>query len=83
MALDRLEAFETRIQELVKLVQDLKKRNALLEDELKTLRQRLSSQDESNRRWERERLEIKSRIEKVMGDIETLECVDEPKEVAL
>jgi septal ring factor EnvC (AmiA/AmiB activator) len=83
MALDRLEAFETRIQELVKLVQDLKKRNALLEDELKTLRQRLSSQDESNRRWERERLEIKSRIEKVMGDIETLECVDELKEVAL
>jgi hypothetical protein len=83
MALDRLEAFETRIQELVKLVQELKKRNALLEDELKIARQRLSSQDEMNRRWERERLEIKSRVEKVMGDIEMLECVDDPKEVAL
>ncbi len=82
MALDRLEVFETRIQELVKLVQELKKRNALLDDEIKTVRQRLSSQDEMNRRWERERLEIKSRIEKVMGDIDLLECVEDPKEVA-
>ena len=82
MALDRLEVFETRIQELVKLGQELKKRNALLDDEIKTVRQRLSSQDEMNRRWERERLEIKSRIEKVMGDIDLLECVEDPKEVA-
>jgi len=82
MALDRLDAFETRIQELVKLVQELKKRNASLDDEIRVVRQRLASQDEMNRRWERERLEIKARIEKVMGDIELLECVDDPKEVA-
>ena len=83
MALDRLDAIETRIQELVKLVQELKKRNASLEDEIKAVRQRLASQDDMNRRWERERVDIKSRIEKVIGDIEMLECVDDPKEVAL
>jgi len=82
MALDRLDALETRIQELVKLVQELKKRNATLDDEIKVVRQRLASQDEMNRRWERERLEIKLRVEKVMGDIELLEGVDDPKEVA-
>ena len=83
MALDRLDALETRIRELVKLVQGFKKKNALLEDELKATRQRLSSQDDMNRQWEQERVDIKSRIEKVMSEIDLLECLDDSKEVAL
>ncbi|MEK6633887.1 MAG: hypothetical protein AABY94_11240 [Nitrospirota bacterium] len=83
MALDRLDALEGRIRELVKLVQEFKKKNALLEDELKATRQRLSSQDDMNRQWEQERVDIKARIEKVMGEIDLLECLDDSKEVAL
>ena len=77
MALDRLDALETRIRDLVKLVHDLKRKNASLEEEVKAARQRLASQDNLNRRWEKERLDIKVRIEKVMGEIELLECVGE------
>jgi chromosome segregation ATPase len=83
MALDRLDAFENRIKDLVKLVQELKKKNAAIEEELKVVRQRLAERDDSNRRWEQERIDIKSRIEKVLGDIELLECLEERKEVAL
>ncbi|SPP65025.1 hypothetical protein [Nitrospira lenta] len=83
MALDRLDALEGRIRELVKLVQEFKKKNALLEDELKATRQRLSSQDDMNRQWEQERVDIKARIERVMGEIDLLECFDDSKEVAL
>ncbi|HEX4967138.1 MAG TPA: cell division protein ZapB [Nitrospiraceae bacterium] len=83
MALDRLDAFENRIKDLVKLVQELKKKNAAIEEELKVVRQRLAEKDDSNRRWEQERIDIKSRIEKVLGDIELLECLEERKEVAL
>ena len=83
MALDRLDALEGRIRELVKLVQEFKKKNALLEDELKATRQRLSSQDDMNRQWEQERVDIKARIERVMGEIDLLECLDDSKEVAL
>ncbi len=83
MALDRLDALEARIRDLVKLVQELKRKNASLEEEIKAARQRLASQDDLNRRWEKERVDIKSRIEKVIGEIELLECVDDPKEVAL
>jgi len=83
MALDRLDAFENRIKDLVKLVQELKKKNAALDEELKVVRQRLAEKDDSNRRWEQERIDIKSRIEKVLGDIELLECLEERKEVAL
>jgi len=82
MALDRLDALEDRIRDLVKLVQELKRKNAVAEEELKIVRQRLAEKDDSNRRWEQERVDIKSRIEKVLGDIELLECFDERKEVA-
>ena len=83
MALDRLDALETRIRDLVKLVQELKKKNASVEEELKVARQRLAEKDDSNRRWEQERVDIKFRIEKVLSDIEVLECFEERKEVAL
>jgi chromosome segregation ATPase len=83
MALDRLDALEDRIKDLVKLVQELKKKNAAAEEELKAVRQRLAEKDDSNRRWEQERIDIKSRIEKVLGDVELLECFEERKEVAL
>lgn len=82
MALDRLDALETRIKDLVKLVHELKKKNAALEEDIKTIRQRYAEQSDSNRRWERERVDIKSRIEKVLGEIELLECLEERKEVA-
>lgn len=83
MALDRLDALESRIRDLVKLVQELKKKNAVAEEELKVVRHRLAEKDDSNRRWKQERIDIKSRIEKVIGDIELLECLEERKEVAL
>ena len=83
MALDRLDALETRIRDLVKLIQELKRKNALLEEELKAARQRLATQDDMNRKWEKERMDIKARIEKVMNEMELLECVEDPKEVAI
>ena len=82
MALDRLDALETRIKDLVKLVQELKKRNAGLEDDLRLARQRLADENDSNRRWARERTDIKTRIERVLSDIEVLESFEERKEVA-
>lgn len=82
MALDRLDALETRIKDLVKLIQELKKRNAGLEDDLRVTRQRLADESDSNRRWARERSDIKTRIERVLSDIEVLEGFEERKEVA-
>ena len=83
MTLDRLDALEARIRELVKLVQDTKRKNASLEEDLRVARERLASQDDNNERWERERMDIRSRIEKVLGEIDVLECVDSSREVAL
>ena len=83
MTLDHLDALEIRIPDLVKLVQDLKRKNASLEDDLRLARERVAVRDDENRRWEQERIDIRSRIEKVLGEIDLLECLDEPKEVAV
>lgn len=52
MTLDRLDALEVRIRDLVKLVQDLKRKNASLEDDLRLARERVAIRDDENRRWE-------------------------------
>lgn len=86
MALEKMEALEGRIRHLVALVQELKARNADLEDALQLAKTRLVQHAELNREWEQERSDIRLRIEKVMGDLEMFESLDEPsvaKEVAL
>jgi chromosome segregation ATPase len=76
MALDKMEALEKRVRGLVDLIQSLKKANATLEGELRTAQGRLMKQEDQHRRWKEERSDIKSRIEKVLDDVETLECLD-------
>ncbi len=83
MTLDGLDALETKIRDLVKLVQDMRQKNVSLSEEIKVVRQQLAAQEDLNQRWEKESIEIHSRIERVLGDIEMVECIDEPEEVSL
>jgi chromosome segregation ATPase len=83
MALEKMEALEARVRGLVDLAQELKREKAALEAELRKARERLVKQDEQNRRWEEERAAIRSRIEKVLGELDVLGCLGDSKEVAL
>lgn len=86
MALEKMETLEGRIRNLVALVQELKTRNAHLEEEIQLAKKRLLQQAELYRAWEQERTDIRLRIEKVLGELEVFESLDEqrvPKEVAL
>lgn len=83
MALEKLEALESRIRGLVDVVQDLKRTNSALQGELKTMRERVTKQEELGRRWEEERGDVKARIEKVLNELDFLDCFEESKEVAL
>nr|MBI3613372.1 cell division protein ZapB [Nitrospirota bacterium] len=76
MALDKMVALEARIRSMVELIQSLKKANASLEGELRAARERLSKQDEMNHRWEQERNEVRTRVEKVLDELDLLECVE-------
>jgi len=83
MGLEKMEALEARVQGLLEMIQDLKRANAALHGDLRTARERLSKQQELNHRWAEDQSDIKSRIEKVLGELEFLECVEDSKEVAL
>jgi len=83
MALEQMEALGTRVRGLVELIQELKRTKATLERDLRAARERLIVQQEQVRRWERERGEIRSRIEKVLGELDLLEHIKGSKEVAL
>ncbi len=86
MALEKMETLEGRIRNLVALVQELKTRNAHLEEELQLAKKRLTQQVELYRAWDQERSDIRLRIEKVLGELEVFESLDGqrvPKEVAL
>lgn len=73
MSLDKLEALETRVRKLVDTVHELKRTNTALEQDLQAARAHIEKQEEMSRRWEEERIAIRSRIEKVMGELEFLE----------
>jgi chromosome segregation ATPase len=73
MALDKMAALEAKIRSMVELIQSLKKANTTLEGELRAARERLSKQEEISSRWEKERDDVRSRIEKVLGDLDVIE----------
>lgn len=83
MGLEKMEALEARVQGLLEMIQDLKRTNAALHGDLRTARERLSKQQELNHRWAEDQSDIKSRIEKVLGELDFLESIEESKEVAL
>lgn len=83
MAVDRLASLEARVRELVDLIQTLKRENTGLKSDLRVARERLVKQHASGDHWVSERADIKARIEKVLGELDSLEFIEESKEVAL
>jgi chromosome segregation ATPase len=83
MALEKMEALESRIRGLLELIQDLRRSNAVLQNELRAAREQLARQEAAGRRWEEERADVRARIEKVLGELDFLEGVEHSKEAAL
>lgn len=83
MAGDKLTALEARVREMVELIQTLKRENAGLKSDLRAARERLVKQHASGDQWVSERADIKVRIEKVLSELDSLEFIEESKEVAL
>ncbi|MHB8482744.1 MAG: cell division protein ZapB [Nitrospiria bacterium] len=70
--MEKLEILETRIRKMMDLIRTLKGENGRLEGEIKTLSGRLMKLEEENGHWENEKREIRVRIEKILGEIESL-----------
>ncbi len=73
MSLEKMETLEVRVRGLVELVQELKQANESLQEQLTVVQEDLSRQEALAREWEEERVNIKLRIEKVLGQLDSLE----------
>jgi chromosome segregation ATPase len=73
VSVEKLETLEVRIKRLLDLVVELRQDKSHLEQELKVARERLAKHEELSEGWEEERTTIRSRIEKVLGDLEFLD----------
>ena len=77
MSLEKLETLEVRVRKLVELLVELRQDKNQLEEQLQMARERLVKQEELSREWEEERTHIRSRIEKVLVELEFLDNAHE------
>jgi chromosome segregation ATPase len=73
VSLEKLEALEVRVRKLIDLVVELRKENTQLEKQLQMAREGLEKQQELVHVWEKERTNIRSRVEKVLDELEILD----------
>ncbi len=73
MSVEKMEKLEVRVKKLLDLVVELKQDKSLLEQELDSTRERLAKQQDMSDGWEDERTTIRSKIEKVLDELEFLD----------
>ncbi len=73
MSLEKMETLEVRVRGLVELVRELKEANASLEAQLTLAQEELLRREDYGRELEEERGNIRSRIEKVLEQLDTMD----------
>lgn len=73
MSVNKLVDLEAQVKGLIAHLQELKRRNAQLEERLRAVDGRLSKQDATLRRWEKDRDWLRGKVRKVLGELEAIE----------
>jgi len=73
VSVEKMEKLEVRVRKLLDLVVDLRQNQSNLEQELDATRERLAKHQDMSEGWEDERSTIRSKIEKVLDELEFLD----------
>jgi predicted nuclease with TOPRIM domain len=73
MSLNKLADLESKVKTLIAHLQELKRRNAQLEERLREVDGRLTKKDATMRRWEKERTWLRGKLRKALGELEAIE----------
>jgi chromosome segregation ATPase len=73
VSVEKMEKLEVRVRKLLDLVVELRQDKSHLEQELDSTRERLAKQQDMSEGWEDERSTIRSKIEKVLDELEFLD----------
>jgi len=77
VSVEKMEKLEVRVRKLLDLVVELRQDKSTLEQELESTRERLAKQEDMSEGWEDERSTIRSKIEKVLDELEFLDRSNE------
>jgi chromosome segregation ATPase len=77
VSVEKMEKLEVRVRKLLDLVVELRQDKSQLEQELDATRERLAKQQDMSEGWEDERSTIRSKIEKVLDELEFLDRSNE------
>jgi chromosome segregation ATPase len=72
MAASKLADLEVKVKGLIERSQELKRRNAQLEDRLREAEAKLARRDSSTRRWEKEREWVRGRLRKALEELDSI-----------
>jgi len=73
VSVEKMEKLEVRVRKLLDLVVELRQNQSNLEQELDATRERLAKHQDMSEGWEDERSTIRSKIEKVLDELEFLD----------
>jgi len=73
VSVEKMEKLEVGVRKLLDLVVELRQDKSHLEQELDATRERLAKQQDMSDGWEDERSTIRSKIEKVLDELEFLD----------
>lgn len=72
MATTKLADLEVKVKGLIERSQELKRRNAQLESRLREADTKLTRQESSVRRWEKEREWVRGRLKKALEQLDSI-----------
>jgi hypothetical protein len=72
MAIDPMTLLEKRVHQLLELVKRLKEDNDLLEQKVKMTGNRLAKRERDGIRWNHDRNRLRSKVERILSEMETL-----------
>ena len=70
--MEKLEILEIQIRKMMEMIRHLKQEKSELETENKRISEQVLKLEEENHFWEKEKGEIRNRIERILGEIENL-----------
>ena len=70
MSLEKLNALDVRVRKLVQEVVELRRANAVLQEELRQAYESRNREEERSMTWEKERIQIRNRIERVLDELD-------------
>lgn len=72
MPLDQMALLEKKVRQLLELARRFKEDKTLLDKKVRTVGQQLAKQERDTLRWQRDRVRLRSKVERILSEVGVL-----------